>query len=75
MPRAPRITGRQAVRALQRLGWQVVRQRGSHVLLEHPDRPRPVTVPVHTGETQKPKTLASLLEQAGLEADAFRRGL
>jgi predicted RNA binding protein YcfA (HicA-like mRNA interferase family) len=31
-----------------------------------------VVVPVHSGETLKPKTLASLLEQAGLSVDEFR---
>lgn len=75
MPRAPRITGQQAIRALRELGWQVGRQRGSHVILEHPRRSRTVTVPVHAGETLKPKTLASILEQAGVGLDEFGMGL
>lgn len=33
MPSLPVISGSEAVRALQRLGFAVVRQRGSHVIL------------------------------------------
>ncbi|MHB1547879.1 MAG: type II toxin-antitoxin system HicA family toxin, partial [Acidimicrobiales bacterium] len=35
MPPLPRCTGRQVVRALSRIGWMVVVQRGSHVQLKH----------------------------------------
>jgi len=73
MPRAPRITGADVLRALRRLGWRQVRQRGSHVYLKHPDQPRLVTVPMHSGEVIKPKTLASILDQAGLQLDEFRQ--
>ena len=72
MPRAPRITGREAQRVLVRdFGWYVARQAGSHVHLKHPDRPGRVTVAVHAGEILKPKTLATILDQAGIELDEF----
>ena len=69
MPRAPRTTGRELVRALRRLGWREVTQRGSHVQLEHPERSGKVTVPVHAGETLDPKLIASVLRQAGLTVE------
>jgi predicted RNA binding protein YcfA (HicA-like mRNA interferase family) len=73
MPRQPRISGSEAVRALQRAGWQITRQRGSHVLLVHPSRvKRIVTVPIHAGRILKPKTLASILDLAGLSVDDLR---
>jgi predicted RNA binding protein YcfA (HicA-like mRNA interferase family) len=66
------VTGADTVRALRRAGWQLDRVRGSHYILVHPDRPGiTVTVPVHAGEILKPKTLRSILEQAGLTAEAF----
>jgi predicted RNA binding protein YcfA (HicA-like mRNA interferase family) len=72
-PKLPRITGREVLRALRRAGWVEDRQEGSHVVLRHGDRPgRRVTVAVHAGETLKPKTLSSILDQAGLSIDAFR---
>jgi len=71
----PRCTGRQVVRALERLGWTVVAQRGSHVQLKHPNRGGRVTVPVHAAETLGPGLLRSILNQAGLSADELRDGL
>jgi predicted RNA binding protein YcfA (HicA-like mRNA interferase family) len=54
---------------LNRLGWVVVVQRGSHAQLKHPDRSGRVTVPLHAGETIGPKLLRSILDQAGLTVD------
>lgn len=72
-PRQPRITGMEVVKALKRAGWCFERQHGSHVYLKHPDRPYlRVTVAVHAGETIKPKTLQSILKQAGLSVSEFR---
>ena len=33
MPKLPRISGQEAIQILGRLGFQVVRQRGSHVVM------------------------------------------
>ena len=69
----PRTTGIKVVRALQRAGWYVDYQHGSHVYLRHPDRPNMrVTVPVHPGEVIKPKTLQSIMKQAGLSVTEFQ---
>ena len=72
MPRAPRVTGAELVRALKRAGWTEHEQEGSHVQLKHPTRPGKVTVPVHAGRVILPKTLANVLRQAGLSADDLR---
>jgi predicted RNA binding protein YcfA (HicA-like mRNA interferase family) len=34
----PVVSGAQLIRALERLGWETVRERGSHVRLRHPER-------------------------------------
>jgi predicted RNA binding protein YcfA (HicA-like mRNA interferase family) len=72
LPKRPAVTGREAIRALERAGFIFDRQRGSHVMMWHPERRRTVTVPVHAGETLGPKTLSSILRQAGLTAEGFR---
>jgi predicted RNA binding protein YcfA (HicA-like mRNA interferase family) len=73
MPRAPRIAGEAALRALLRAGWVESRRAGSHVILHGPcDRPGRVTVPVHAGRILKQGTLASILRQAGLTMEEFR---
>jgi predicted RNA binding protein YcfA (HicA-like mRNA interferase family) len=41
--------------------------------LAHPNKPGLVTVPRHPSEILKPKTLAAILEQAGLSVDDLRR--
>jgi predicted RNA binding protein YcfA (HicA-like mRNA interferase family) len=71
-PRQPRITAAQLLHALRRDGWEIERQRGVHAQLAHPTKPGLVTVPRHPGEILKPKTLASILDQAGLTVDDLR---
>jgi predicted RNA binding protein YcfA (HicA-like mRNA interferase family) len=59
------------VRALLRLlkedGWLVDRTRGDHRQLRHPTKPGTVTVSGHPNDDVHPKTLKSVLRQAGLE--------
>ncbi|MGH8995200.1 MAG: type II toxin-antitoxin system HicA family toxin [Acidimicrobiales bacterium] len=71
--RLPVVSGAELVSALGRLGWTVVRQRGSHVRLRHPDRSVPLVVPLH--RELKRGTLAGVLRDAGVEADELRRVL
>ena len=73
MTRLPRITGDEALRALRKAGWREVRRRGSHVMLHHESRPGRVVLPVHARAILKPKTLLSILDQAGLDAEELRR--
>jgi predicted RNA binding protein YcfA (HicA-like mRNA interferase family) len=73
MAKAPRVTGTEAIRALKSAGWQVTRQAGSHIHLKHAEKAGRVTIPTHAGEILKPKTLASILEQAGLTVEEFRK--
>jgi predicted RNA binding protein YcfA (HicA-like mRNA interferase family) len=43
------VSGERLIRALERLGYQAVRQRGSHVRLRHPEPPaHNITVPPHS---------------------------
>jgi predicted RNA binding protein YcfA (HicA-like mRNA interferase family) len=72
MPSLPRITGRELARALGKLGWVVVAQKGSHAQLKHPSRGGWVTVPLHAGETIGPGLLRSILSQAGVTVEQLR---
>lgn len=70
----PRVTAAEVLRALLRNGWYVDRQADSHAHLMHPDKPgRRVTVARLGGTVLKPKTLNSILAQAGLSREDFRR--
>ena len=69
--RLPVVSGAELVSALGRLGWVVVRQRGSHVRLRHPDRAVPLVVPLH--HELKRGTLAGILRDASVESSELRR--
>lgn len=75
MPRLPRPTGRDLLAALERLGWRLVVQEGSHAQLRHPERGGRVTVPLHAGETIGPRLLRSVLAQAGVTVEELREAL
>ena len=62
----------QVLRALGRDGWYIAWQ-GPHTVLRHPTKPGRVEVPRHRGTTLKLGALASILRQAGLTTDDFRR--
>ena len=63
----PKLRGREVIAALKRAGFAVVRVKGSHHFLRHPDG-RATVVPVHGGETIGPGLLAKILKDAELVA-------
>jgi predicted RNA binding protein YcfA (HicA-like mRNA interferase family) len=60
---------RDVLKRLRFDGWRLVRQRGSHRHFQHDEKPGTVTVPVKPNDDLHPKTLASILKQAGLEEE------
>jgi predicted RNA binding protein YcfA (HicA-like mRNA interferase family) len=60
---------RQILKQLKKDGWVEVRQRGSHRQFQHPTKPGTVTVAGMSSDDVHPKTLASILRQAGLQKD------
>jgi predicted RNA binding protein YcfA (HicA-like mRNA interferase family) len=66
----PVISGQRLIKALERDGWEVARQRGSHVRLKHPDRRVSLTVPLH--RELKRGTLAGILGDAGIDSGRLR---
>jgi len=65
MSRLPILAGRKVIRALEQIGFEVVRQKGSHVRLKHEDG-RVVTVPVHAGQDISRGLLRKILRDAEL---------
>jgi predicted RNA binding protein YcfA (HicA-like mRNA interferase family) len=68
MPALPIISGRDCIRALARVGYREVRQRGSHIRLACTGR-SPVTVPDHAVLDRG--TLRAILRTAELTVDDF----
>jgi predicted RNA binding protein YcfA (HicA-like mRNA interferase family) len=71
MPNLPRVSGAQAVRALERLGFVVARQRGSHIVM----RRGSVGCVVPNHRELKTGTLAGVLKQAGVSVEEFTSAL
>lgn len=71
MPRLPDISGRQAVAAFQKAGFEVRRQRGSHIVMTKPGFPATLSVPDH--RELKPGTLRALVRKAGLTIHQFQQ--
>ena len=69
MPQLPVLSGRDAVRALAKDGWQMARQRGSHMILVKDGHIATLSVPDHR-EVAK-GTLRSLIRSSGLSVDEF----
>jgi predicted RNA binding protein YcfA (HicA-like mRNA interferase family) len=69
--RLPAVTARDTIRALERAGFVVSRQSGSHCRLIHSSNlARKVTVPVHGGDLKR-GTLRSIIAQAGITVAEF----
>jgi predicted RNA binding protein YcfA (HicA-like mRNA interferase family) len=71
MPKLPRVSGAQIVRALERLGFTVARQRGSHIVMRRGSSG--CVVPNH--RELKTGTLSGVLKQAGVSVEEFTNAL
>ena len=71
MPKLPRASGAEVVRALERLGFSQVRQSGSHVVMRREGKG--CVGPMH--REIKTGTLAGLLRQADVSTEAFVNAL
>jgi predicted RNA binding protein YcfA (HicA-like mRNA interferase family) len=65
----PSLSGREVVRIFGKDGWQVARQRGSHMILVKEGLMTTLSVPDHR-EVAK-GTLRSLIRSSGLSVDQF----
>jgi predicted RNA binding protein YcfA (HicA-like mRNA interferase family) len=71
MPDLPHLSGREIIRALERLGFVQARQRGSHVVMKKstPEGSIGCVVPLH--DEVAIGTLRSILKQAKVSPDEF----
>ncbi len=68
----PSTTGKDLVAALRKAGFQVIRVKGSHNFLRHPDG-RTTVVPVHAGETIGPGLLSKVLRDCELAREELQK--
>ena len=73
MAALPIISGRETVKVFEALGWELARQRGSHMVLVRSGDIETLSVPDHR-EVAK-GTLRSLIRSAGITVDEFQATL
>jgi predicted RNA binding protein YcfA (HicA-like mRNA interferase family) len=61
---------KKAIKALSKLGFKIVRKRGSHVVMKHADG-RLTVIPVHAGEELGIGLLNKIIKDAGLSKEEF----
>jgi Predicted periplasmic or secreted lipoprotein len=67
----PRITAAEACRAMEKAGFFLVRQSGSHKIYKNKEERR-ITVPYHSKKILHPKVLKSILRDADLTIEEFK---
>ncbi|MHB8996260.1 MAG: type II toxin-antitoxin system HicA family toxin [Armatimonadota bacterium] len=70
MPKLPRVSANELVRALRRAGFEDYAQKGSHLHLRRSLDNRQVTVPMHGGNLPV-GLIHDVVKQAGLSVDEF----
>ena len=69
MPPVPVLRPRDVVAAFREFGWEVARQRGSHIILTKPGHPATLSIPCHPQVARG--TLRALITRAGLTVEEF----
>ncbi len=71
MSKLPVISGKECIKALEKIGFVVFRQRGSHITMVREDPQCQVTIPNH--KTVAKGTLRAIIRQADLTVDEFTK--
>jgi predicted RNA binding protein YcfA (HicA-like mRNA interferase family) len=69
MPPVPLLSPSDVIKMFQRLGWQIVRQKGSHIIMTKPGHIATLSIPNHPEVARG--TLRSLIAKAGLTVEQF----
>jgi predicted RNA binding protein YcfA (HicA-like mRNA interferase family) len=70
MTRLTPLKTREVIKGLNNLGFEKVRQKGSHATFHHPDGRRTI-VPIHQGRTLSPYFISDILKQLDIDEDSF----
>ena len=69
--RLPRVTADEVIRVIEKVGFTLARQSGSHRIYRSSAGKR-ITVPYHKGKILHPKVLVSILKDANLSREEFK---
>ncbi len=66
MSNLPALSGKKLIKILKKVGFEIIRTKGSHYFLRHPDG-RSTTIPVHSNETLGIGILSKILTDCELD--------
>ena len=73
MPKLPRLTAKEVIKAINKMGFKFDRQRGSHMFFRHEDG-RTTVIPNHPGEDVDRGLLNKILKKdLGIEREEFMK--
>jgi len=74
MTKLPSLKAREVVNVLQTMGFERVRQKGSHAIFHHQDCRR-APIPIHPAKTISPYFLSDILKQLEIDEDKFLQAI
>jgi len=74
MTRLPPLKAREVIKGLQALGFEKIRQKGSHAIFHHEDCRR-APIPIHPTKIISPYLLSDILKQLEIEEGEFLRAV
>ena len=72
MPKIRPLSSQRLIKILEKIGFKIIRQKGSHVIMIN-DRDTRIVIPVHPGKDVKPGLIRAIIKEAGLSREEFLR--
>jgi predicted RNA binding protein YcfA (HicA-like mRNA interferase family) len=70
LPKIPPISPNKLVKILEKEGFKIIRQKGSHVIMINSRKTR-IVLPVHPGKDIKPGLIRAIIREAGISREKF----
>ena len=70
MPKIRPSPAQKIIKVLEKTGFKIIRQKGSHVIMMNEKGVR-VVIPVHPGKDVKPGLIRAIIKEAGLKREEF----
>jgi len=70
LPKIQPLSSHKLIKILQKAGFKIIRQKGSHVIMMN-DKNIRIVIPVHPGKDVKPGLIRAIIKEAGLSRQDF----
>jgi len=72
LPKIRPLSSQRLIKVLEKIGFKIIRQKGSHVIMIN-DKGTRIVIPVHPGKDVKPGLIRAIIKEAGLSREEFLR--